>query len=82
MSSTAISTAIRWAVLERIYSFIGMDIDEPICARLSPSGSRKSPNCSTASTRYNLADYGMTAERVREQYGDYIQRFDLVEKSR
>jgi hypothetical protein len=29
---------------------------------------------------YDLADFGMSADQVREQFGDYVQRFDLVEK--
>ena len=34
-SSTAISTAIRWRVLERIYAFIGMDIPDDTARRFA-----------------------------------------------
>lgn len=66
--------------LERIYRFIGMEIDEELRAAFARRIEEK-PELQHGVHTYNLADYGMTAERVREQYGDYIQRFDLVEKS-
>jgi hypothetical protein len=67
------------AVLERIYAFIGMDIDEPLRARFAQRIAEK-PELQHGVHRYDLADYGMTAEEIREQYGDYIDRYDLVEK--
>ena len=67
--------------LERIYRFIGMDIDEPLRVAFAKRIEEK-PELQHGVHSYNLADYGMSAERVREQYGDYIQRFDLVEKSK
>ncbi len=30
--------------------------------------------------RYNINDFGMTEEEAREPFGDYVQRFDLIEK--
>ena len=30
--------------------------------------------------RYNITDYGMTADEAREPFGDYVTRYDLVEK--
>lgn len=29
--------------------------------------------------RYSIADFGMTDAEAREPFGDYVQRFDLVE---
>ena len=69
------------AVLERIYSFIGMDIGDDLRAAFARRIEEK-PELQHGVHSYDLADYGMSAERVREQYGDYIDRFDLVEKSR
>ena len=46
----------------------------------SPGASRKSPNFSMASIATAITDYGMTEEEAREPFGDYIQRFDLVEE--
>jgi hypothetical protein len=69
------------AVLERIYAFVGMDIDEPLRAAFAQRIEEK-PELQHGVHRYDLADFGMSAERIREQFGDYIERFDLVEKSR
>jgi hypothetical protein len=69
------------AELERIYAFIGMEIGEDLRAKFARRIEEK-PELARGVHRYDLADYGMTAERIREQYGDYIDRFDLVEKSK
>ena len=66
--------------LERIYSFIGMDIGDDLRAGFARRIEEK-PELQHGVHRYDLADFGMTAERLREQYGDYIERYDLVEKS-
>ena len=68
-------------VLERIYSFIGMDIDDETRAAFAQRIAEK-PELQHGVHRYDLTDFGMTAEEVREQYGDYITRYDLVEKSK
>ncbi len=65
--------------LERIYDFIGMDIDEPLRARFARRIADK-PELAHGVHRYDIADFGMSEDEVREQFGDYIQRFDLVEK--
>jgi hypothetical protein len=67
------------AVLERIYAFIGLEIDETLRAGFAQRIAEK-PELAHGVHRYDLADYGMTAEQIREQYGDYIDRYDLVEK--
>ncbi len=69
------------AVLDRIYAFIGMEIGVDLRARFAQRIEEK-PELAHGAHRYDLKDFGMTAERIREQYGDYIDRFDLVEKSR
>jgi hypothetical protein len=66
-------------VLERIYAFISMDIDDDLRARFAQRIAEK-PELQHGVHRYDLADFGMSAEEVREQYGDYIDRYDLVEK--
>ncbi|MEO6716908.1 MAG: sulfotransferase [Novosphingobium sp.] len=69
------------AVLERIYDFIGMDIDDNLRSAFARRIEDK-PELRHGVHKYDLADFGMSAERVREQFGDYVQRFDLVEKSK
>ena len=67
--------------LKRIYGFIGMEISEPLKAKFNQRIAEK-PELQHGVHRYDIADFGMSAERVREQFGDYIQRYDLVESSK
>jgi len=64
--------------LERIYAFIGMDIPGDVRAALVQRIEEK-PELKHGVHRYNIADYGMTEDEAREPFGDYVQRFDLVE---
>jgi len=68
-------------VLEQIYAFIGMDIEVDTRAGFAQRIAEK-PELQHGVHRYDIADYGMSAEEAREPFGDYIQRYDLVEKSR
>jgi hypothetical protein len=65
------------AVVERIYGFIGMDLPEPVAAAMRAHGAAPD-GAGHAGHRYDIADYGMTEDAVREAFGDYVQRFDLV----
>jgi hypothetical protein len=69
------------AVLERIYGFIGMDITAPVRAGFIRRIEEK-PELSHGVHRYDIADYGMSEEEVREPFRDYIQRYDLAEVRR
>ncbi|MEJ5977713.1 sulfotransferase [Novosphingobium sp. PS1R-30] len=66
-------------VLERIYAFIDMDIPDDTRAAMAQRIEDK-PELARGAHRYAIKDYGMTEEQAREPFGDYIQRFDLVEK--
>jgi hypothetical protein len=63
--------------LERIYAFIGMDIAPDLRAKFAKRIAEK-PELQHGVHKYNLADFGMTADEVRAQYGSYIQRYDLL----
>jgi hypothetical protein len=65
--------------VEAIYRFIGMDIPRETRAALLQRIDEK-PELSHGVHRYSIADYGMTVEQARAPFGDYIQRYDLVEK--
>lgn len=67
-------------VIERIYGFIDMDIPDATHAALARRIEEK-PELSRGVHRYSIADYGMTEEEAREPFGDYIDRFDLIEHS-
>ncbi len=66
------------AVLDRIYSFIGMDIPDHTRAGFAQRIAEK-PELQHGVHRYDIADYGLSENEVRERFGDYVQRFDLVE---
>jgi hypothetical protein len=67
------------AVLERIYAFIGMDIADETRAAMARRIAEK-PELARGVHRYDIRAYGMTEEEAREPFGDYVQRFDLLEK--
>ena len=66
------------AVLEKIYAFIGMDIPDDTRAGLARRIEEK-PELARGAHRYNIADFGMTEGEARERFGDYVQRYDLLE---
>jgi hypothetical protein len=66
------------AVLERIYAFIGSDITSQVRAGFLRRIEEK-PELSHGVHRYNIADYGMTEEEVREPFREYIGRYHLLE---
>jgi hypothetical protein len=66
------------AVIERIYGFIGMEIPGDTRAALAQRIEEK-PELARGVHRYSITDYGMTEEEARAPFGDYIQRYDLVE---
>jgi hypothetical protein len=66
------------AVLERIYAFIGMEIPPDTRAAFARRIEEK-PELARGVHRYDIADFGMTEEEARAPFGDYVQRYDLVE---
>lgn len=68
-------------VVETIYRFIGMDIPEDTRAALARRIEEK-PELQHGAHRYDIRDYGMSEDEAREPFGDYVSRFDLVEKKR
>lgn len=65
------------AVIGRIYRFIGMELPETVAhAMRRMSEGDRGP--SHAEHRYDIADYGMTEQAVREAFGDYAARYGLV----
>ncbi len=66
------------AVLERIYAFIGMDIPDATRAALAQRIEEK-PELQHGVHRYDIADYAITEAEARAPYGDYLERFNLLE---
>lgn len=68
-------------VLDRIYAFIGMDI--PAATRAAFAGRiAEKPELQHGAHRYAIADFGMTDDEARAPFGDYVERFDLLETGR
>lgn len=66
-------------ILKRIYDHIGMEITPGVEAAMAERIKEK-PELSHGKHRYDIADYGMTEDDVRERFGDYVERFDLIER--
>lgn len=69
-------TAKPMAVLERIYGWLGLPLDDATRARFE---AWRAENASGAkgSHRYSAADYGLSAEAIREDYDFYIRAYDV-----
>lgn len=67
--------------LEAIYRFIDMEIPGDTRSALSHRIKEK-PELQHGVHLYAIADFGMTVEEARAPFGDYVQRYDLVETKR
>lgn len=65
--------------IERIYAFIRMDIPDPTRAAFAERIAKK-PELAHGAHRYRIADFGMTEDEARAPFGDYLERYDLVER--
>lgn len=68
-------------MVEAIYRFIDMDIPGDTRAALARRIDEK-PELQHGVHRYAIADFGMTEDEARAPFGDYVQRYDLVESKR
>jgi Sulfotransferase family len=69
------------AVLEQIYRFIDMDIPEDTRIAFAKRIEEK-PELQHGVHRYDIADYAMCEDEVREAFGGYMHRFELVESGK
>ncbi len=65
--------------VERIYAFCGLELANDVRADMAVRIEEK-PELAHGPHRYALEDFGLTAGLVREVFGDYVERFDLMEK--
>lgn len=67
------------AVIGRIYPFLGMDLtpetEDAMRARIAAA-----PESAHGDHPYAATDFGLSEAEIREQFGDYIDRFDLRPK--
>ncbi len=62
----------------QIYAFIGAEMTADVEGAMALRIVEK-PELSHGVHRYDIADFGMTADEVRERFGDYVSRYDLLE---
>jgi hypothetical protein len=67
--------------IARIYDFADLSLSPETEAAMAERISA-SPELSHGVHRYDLADFGLTATGVRERFGDYTDRFGLIEDAR
>jgi hypothetical protein len=65
------------AVVKRIYAFAGLELS-PEVETLMLQRIDDAPELAHGAHRYDVADFGMTAEEIRERFGDYVDRYDLA----
>lgn len=65
------------AVIRRIYAFAGLDLVPEVEAEMERRAAER-PELAHGVHRYDLADFGMTAEQIRARFGDYVDRYDLA----
>jgi hypothetical protein len=64
-------------MVERIYQFMDLTLSPPVRSAMAQRIEEK-PELSHGAHRYALSDFGLSADDIRERFGDYINRFDLA----
>lgn len=64
-------------VIRRIYPFIGAELTPEVEAAMQ-ARIAAAPEAQHGAHRYDATDFGITEEEIRDQFTDYIERFDLA----
>jgi hypothetical protein len=62
--------------IRRIYPFIGLELSPSVEAAMR-ARIAAAPEASHGAHRYHASDFGLTEDEIREQFGPYIDQFDL-----
>jgi hypothetical protein len=62
--------------VKRIYAFLGLTLSRDVEAAMAERVAA-APELSHGVHRYNVADFGVTEDEIREYFGPYLDRFDL-----
>ena len=65
--------------VERIYAFAGLELT-PETRTAMEARIEAAPERQYGVHRYDVADFGLTEDAIRERFGDYVERFDLLRK--
>jgi hypothetical protein len=66
-------------VIRRIYAFLGLTLTPAVEAAMNERVA-EAPESSHGEHRYDVGDFGLTEEEIRERFGNYVERFDLRPK--
>jgi hypothetical protein len=69
------------AVMEQVYAFVGLELTDAVRLLLAQRIAEK-PELAHGVHRYDISDYGMGEDEVRDVFGDYVARYDLLEQRR
>ncbi|SDD69873.1 Sulfotransferase family protein [Sphingomonas sp. YR710] len=65
--------------VKRIYDFCGLELSDEVENAMRQRG-KDDPERSHGRHRYDIADFGLTEDEVRERFGSYVDRYDLRPK--
>ena len=69
-------------VIKRIYGFLRLELSAPVEAAMERRAAER-PEMRHGKHHYHVRDFGLTEEEIREQFGAYVDLYDLrPEKSR
>jgi hypothetical protein len=68
-------------VVRKLYPFIGLELTPEVEAVMQARVAAR-PEWRHGAHRYDAADYGLTEQEIREQFGGYVDAFDLRPGSR
>jgi hypothetical protein len=68
-------------VVRRIYAFAGLELTAQVEADMAKRAAER-PELSHGQHRYDVAQFGLTEGEIRESFGDYVRRYDLIEGRR
>jgi hypothetical protein len=63
-------------VVKGIYAFCGLELSGEVEAAMRQRG-QADPERSHGQHRYDIADFGLTEDELRERFGAYVDRYDL-----
>jgi hypothetical protein len=65
--------------VKRIYDFCGLELSDEVEDAMRQRG-KNDPERRHGQHRYDIADFGLTEDEVRERFGTYVDRYDLRPK--
>jgi hypothetical protein len=64
------------STIKRVYAHLRLELSPAVEAAMAQRVA-DAPELSHGTHNYNVADFGLTEDEIREAFGDYVDRFDL-----